>query len=165
MGKSKSRGFREMRKPRPELPDVPDLGTLSMPRKSNRAAAKYVAMVGSLWGRRRADRKARKLALRRQDAQAANPRRHHLDKAVREQMLTAMPGWVFDHKTKMFVPMDDAPERLEELLDAVTDLQSQTIVLRVAGLSPAEAARVRGYLQTGSSLIAVNSRPRASISA
>src|SRR5690606_18494624 len=100
----------------------------------------------------------RKHALRRQDAAAASPRRHHLDKAVRLRMLGAMSGWIFDQRSKTFVPKDDSPERLEELLDAVTDLRSEAIVLRVSGLSQWEAARVRGSLQAGSALIVVNHR-------
>lgn len=153
-----NRGHRETRKPRQACPVLPDLGVLSMPRRSNRSAAKYVAAVGRLWDRRRVDRKARKNALRRQDAVSASPMRQHLDKALRLRMLGAMPGWIFDQRSKAFVPNDDAPERFEELLDAVTDLQSEVIVLRVSGLSATEAARVRGYLQTGSSLVVVNHR-------
>lgn len=158
MPRSKNRGHRESRKPQQELPVVPDLGRLSMPRKSNRAAAKYVASVGNLWDRRRADRKAVKNARLHRDALATNPRRQHLNKAVRLRMLDAMSGWSFDQRTKAFVPSDTAPERLEELLDAVTDLGPETVVLRVAGLSLHEARRVRGYLERGSSLIVVNAR-------
>lgn len=160
MPKTKNRGHRETRKPQQELPQVPDLGTLSMPRKGNRAAAKYVAAIGVLWDRRRADRKARKNALARQDAISANPRRKHLDKAVREQMLGAMPGWSFDHQLKAFVAIVGASasdgvssDRLEELLDAVIDLGPETVTLRVSGLTFSQAARVRGYLGQGSMLV------------
>jgi hypothetical protein len=158
MPKTMNRGHRETRKPQQELPEVPDLGNLSMPRKGNRAAAKYVASVGNLWDRRRADRKARKNALAHQDAVSAQPRRQHLDKAVREQMLRAMGGWSFDQRSKAFVPRDRAPERFEELLDAVIDLRTEPVVLRVSGLSLQEARRIRGYLGQGSTLIAVNHR-------
>lgn len=160
MSKSKNRGFREMRKPRQELPEVPDLGRLSMPRRSNRAAAKYVATIGPLWDRRRAERKARKNALIREDALRTNPRRRHLEKAVRERMLRTMAGWSFDQKAKAFVAKNSVPERLDELIDAVVEIRPETVTLRVSGLSLQEAARVRGYLATGSLLVNVNAHLR-----
>jgi hypothetical protein len=158
MPKSKNRGHRETRKLQQELPKVPDLGRLSMPRKHNRSAAKYVASVGLLWDRRRADRKAVRNAQVRQDAALANPRRQHLDKTVRLRMLNAMSGWTFDQRAKAFVPNDSAPERIDELLDAVTDLGTDPVVLRISGLSLHEARRVRGYLTKGSTLFVVNAR-------
>ena len=170
MPKNKNRGRRQTWKPQQELPVVPDLGNLSMPRRSNRAAAKYVATVGNLWDRRRADRKAQKNALARADAILASPRRQHLDKPVREQMLSTMSGWSFDHKTKAFVPKhaarhalstsvaDSASDHFEELLDAIVDVRPATVVLRVSGLTLFEAARVRGYLTNGSMLVQINPR-------
>ena len=158
MTKSKTRSHRESRKAQQELPKVPDLGRLAMPRKGDRAAAKYVASVGSLCDRRRADRKARKNALAYQDAVSANPRHQHLDKIVREQMLTAMAGWSFDHEAKAFVAIDTAPERFEELLDAVIDLGPSKVVLRVSGLSSIEGAKLRVYLRGGSTLVMINAR-------
>lgn len=163
MAKSKSRGHREARKPQQSLPAVPDLGRLSMPRKTNRAAANYVANVGLLWDRRRADRKARKRALDREDALLTNPRRRHLDKALREQMLGTMTGWRFDHQVRAFVANDFAPERLEELIDAVIEMRPRTLTLRVSDLSLSEAARVRGYLIPGSLLVQVNPRLQGSL--
>lgn len=156
MPKSKNRGYRETRKPQQELPEVPDLGTLSMPRKGNRAAAKYVATIGPLWDRRRVERKARKNALLREDAHRQNPRRRHLDKSVRQQMLRTMTGWSYDPKTQAFVAKDLAPERLDELINAVIEIRSQTVTVRVSGLSVQEAARVRGYLAAGSILVNMN---------
>jgi len=73
-------------------------------------------------------------------------------------MLEAMPGWFFDQRSKSFVPNSDAPELLEEMLDAVTDLRAEIVVLRISGISSSEAARVRGYLQKGSDVIVVNHR-------
>lgn len=163
MAKSKNRGHREARKPQQALPTVSDLGRLSVPRKSNRAAAKYVANVGVLWDRRRADRKARQRALDREDALLATPRRRHLDKQVREQMLRTMTGWRFDHRAKAFIVNDFAPERLEELIDAVIEMRPRTLTLRVSDLSLSEAARVRGYLAPGSLLVQVNPRLQGSL--
>jgi hypothetical protein len=105
MTKNQNRGHRETRRLQQELPQVPNLGNLSMPRKGNRAAAKYVASIGNLWDRRRADRKAIKNALARRDAVSANPRKQHLDKKVREQMLVTMSRWRFDHQVKAFVSL------------------------------------------------------------
>jgi hypothetical protein len=168
MPKSKYKNHREALKPRVVLPAVPDLGNLAMPRMSNRAAAKYVASVGLLWDRRRADRKALKVAQKRSDAVSENPRKKHLDKAVRERMLRVMTAWSFDHQTKAFVPLGVTlggsshavsgvtAQRVEELLEAVINLKRETVVLRVSGLSFAEASRVRGYLGMDSALISVN---------
>jgi hypothetical protein len=117
-----------------------------------------VAKIGPLWDRRRADRKARKNALLRQDAQAASPRRQHLEKGVRVRMLEVMSGWSFDHQIKAFVAPVITPERVEELVDAVVDLGDETVVLRVSGLSQKETARVRGYLSRASLLVPLNTR-------
>lgn len=159
MSKTKNRGHRETRKPRQEPAEVPDLGVLAMPRKTNRKAAKYVAEVGLLWDRRRVERKARKHRLRRQDAAAANPRRQHLDKSIRCQLLDAMPSWSFDHHSKTFVPDRLRARYLEELVDALSAIRHEAIVLRVLGLSVHEAARVRGYLNRDSALIVVSRTP------
>ncbi|MCI4659712.1 hypothetical protein [Cryobacterium zhongshanensis] len=170
MPKNKNRGRRQTWVAQQELPVVPDLGNLSMPRKGNRAAAKYVASVGNLWDRRRVDRKARKNALAQRDARLANPRRKHLDKGVRMQMLRSMRGWSFDHQIKAFVPKSDTrradgsadansgSERFEQLLDAIVDVRPATVVLRISGLSQFEAARARGYLTEGSMLVQINPR-------
>lgn len=156
MPKTKNRGHRETRRPQLELPEVPDLGNLAMPPKGNRAAARYVASVGPLWDRRRADRKARRNALAFSSDAAVEARNQHLDKTVREQMLRAMTGWSFDHASKAFVPTNSASERFEELLDAVIDLGTDPVTLRVSGLTHAQAGRVRRYLDKRSILIAVN---------
>jgi len=141
-----------------------------MPRKRNRTAARYVANVGVLWDRRRVDRKAHKKALVRQDATLANPRKQHLAKPIREQMLRTMISWSFDHQVKAFVPKHDAGHarsrsgasstsgHFEELLDAIVEVRSETVVLRISDLTMFEAARVRGYLADGSVLVQVNPR-------
>ena len=150
---------RETKKPRQAVPEVPDLGRLSMPRRRNRAAARYVAEIGPLWDRRRADRAARKHALRKLDAQAESPRMQHLDKAVREGMLLDMKDWSFDHPLKAFVPNELAEDgfatedEVEQLLDAISALDPHNkVVLRVSGLGPSQFARARGYLAEGQSL-------------
>lgn len=158
MANGQSRGHRESRKPQQELPEVPDLGRLSMPRRTNRRAARYVATIGPLWDRRRADRKARRNALLREDAQAASPRRRHLDKKVRERMLRTMTGWSFDHRQKAFVTPEVTSERVEELVDAIVELELEPVVLRVAGLGRKECARVRGYLSVEALLVPVHAR-------
>jgi len=158
MSKSKDRGHRETRTHPQAVPEVPDLGVLAMPRKSNRAAAKYVAAVGPFWDRRRVARVARRKVLRREAALAAEPRKQHLVKSVRKQLLQRMGAWSFDHKERAFVPSDAAPEHLEELLEALAELGPDPITLRVAELPLRSVARVRGYLPLGSHLVAV--RPR-----
>lgn len=133
-----------------------------MPRKDNRAAAKHIATAGALWDRRRADRKARKNALKRQDAQAKNPRRQHLDKKVRESMLASMPGWVFDHRKKAFTPAERKGHSLAtdaqigELLDALSLLlPSEAPAIRIRGLESGTYARAREYLDQAIPLVQV----------
>ncbi|ROR76060.1 hypothetical protein SAMN06295974_3792 [Plantibacter flavus] len=129
-----------------------------MPRKSNRQAAKFLAAGGRLWDHRRVERKARKLALDRADAAAQHPRRQHLAKRVRVQMLETMTGWSFEPRTRAFVATDRQTERLEELISAAIQLGDEPVVLRVSGLSFQEAARVRGYLNRDSRLLVVQPR-------
>lgn len=164
MAGKEPRSRKEARKPRKEIPEVPDLGRLSMPRKTNRAAAKYIAEKGALWDRRRVDRKARKRALLQQDAAEKNPRRKHLDKVVRQAMLASMPSWSFDHKKKAFAPLPEgatpdglaSPSQVEELVDALAALlPGDAPAIRVRKLPQGTYARVRGYLDTSTLLIQV----------
>lgn len=62
-----------MQTPQREPAEIPDPGNLAMPRKTNRRAAKYVATIGPFWDRRRADRKLRGDALRREDTFEGRP--------------------------------------------------------------------------------------------
>lgn len=153
MAKSKNRGHREARKQRQELPVVPDLGRLAMPRKRNRAAAKYVAEIGPLWDRRRASRTARRTAIRRERARADDPRKRHLDKAVRVRLLHLAPSWRFDHSQRALVAVDHAPEHVDELVVAITQLGAEPITLRVSGLPLRAAARVGRALPDRSQLV------------
>lgn len=155
MSRSKNRGHKESLKPRLEAPEIPDLGRLSKPRKTNRATARYIAEKGPLWDRRRVERKARKRALTLADAMSQNPRRQHLTKSVRVALLKQATDWVFDPKTKSLTP-ETSIANVEQLIDALgaTDL-TETPVVRVAGLTAKETARVRGYLDSSTKLVVV----------
>lgn len=63
----------EKRKAPTAIPAVPDLGRLTMPRKTNRAAARAVASGDVLWDKRKVHRKARKRALETQARRRAGP--------------------------------------------------------------------------------------------
>lgn len=158
MAKSKNRGHRETRKVREPIPEVPDLGRLSMPRKTNRAAAKYVATVGRLWDRRRAARKALKKGLARQESDALWREERLRARIVRDRMLETMTGWVFDHRLHAFVAQGGPPpsvEAVEQLIRAVIANRHETLAIRVADLSPDEAAEVRKHLSRDWHLVVV----------
>lgn len=143
MPKTKNRGHRETRKPQRELPDVPDLGNLSMPRKGNRAAARYVATVGNLWDRRRADRKARKRALGQQSAEANWPVNHRLSRRQKQWLLAHLPGWSVDTSTDALrAPAQTTTQQLDELVKATHLPYVQRAVLKVRGLNQEECQYV-----------------------
>lgn len=158
MPKSKNRGHRETRKAQQELPELPpqsQFGRLSAPKKTNRKAAKYVAEVGFLWDRRRADRRALRNALERQVDPATDPRRQHLDKLTRSEILERAAGWSFDQRERAFVARDHELERLEELTAAATATSDQPMTLPVAGVTQNQARQMTRRLPEGSLVVAV----------
>lgn len=153
MAKNKDRGHRESRKPQQELPELPDrIGRLSMPRKTNRSAAKYIATTGWFWDRRRVQRRDARRRIERQRDRAIDPHRRHLAKADRRQMLAAMPRWRYAQATKAFVATEHSAEVLEELIAAAVGLGDRPITLRVHDLSLREAWRIRERLADGSAV-------------
>ena len=159
MSKSKDRGHREARKPQQEVPELPRaLGRLSMPRKTNRSAAKYIAETGWFWDRRRVARRLKRERLRRQHDRATDPRRQHLSKTDRKQLLAAAPRWRCDTKTQTLHANELTVAVLEELIDAISRFGEKPVTLRVADVSAREAWRLRGYLAEGSAVIPVDSR-------
>ena len=159
MPKSMNRGHRETRKPQQELPDLPrTLGRLSMPRRTNRKAAKYIAETGWFWDRRRVARRLERERLRRQHYRATDPRRQHLSKTDRKQLLAAAPHWRYDAKTQTLHASELTAAVLEELIDAIVLFGQQPVTLRLADVSTREAWRLRGYLAEGSAVIPVDSR-------
>lgn len=159
MAKSQDRGHREARKPRAELPELPrSLGRLSMPRKTNRSAAKYIAESGWLWDRRRVARRLERERQRLQRDRATDPRRQHLSKADRKRLLAAAPRWRYDPKTQTLHASELTVAVLEELIDAITLFGEEPVTLRVADISAREAWRLRGYLAEGSAVVPVDSR-------
>lgn len=101
MRKTQSTARRETRKQPIELPVVPDLGNLSMPRRTNRAATKTVAAGDLLWDKRRVMRKALKNARKRNEALQNAPVNIRKQDLIR--VLDSAPGWGYDHKHHVFV--------------------------------------------------------------
>lgn len=137
MAKNKNRGHRETRKPPHEIPEVPDLGRLSMPRKTNRRAAMDVAAGVLLWDRRRVARAAERRVRRRLVLAPAR----HLTKDQRQLMLTTMTGWGYDRPSQMFVTDQVTPERLEQLIRTSLVCRSSRCIDTPEGVSPVSGHR------------------------
>lgn len=161
MPKSKDRGHRERRKSSQPLPAVEPLGhRVTMPRRTNRSALRYIAEVGRFWDRRKVSRKAWSRRLSRDVAEMDRRSQVRLDRLTRERMLTSMPGWVFDHRARAFVAQEGPPhdvERIEQLIRAVIGLGPESVNIRVIDLSRDELREVRKHLSKGSYLVPVSS--------
>lgn len=143
MSKTQYSGHRETRKPQRELPAVPDLGHLSMPRKGNRTAAKRVASGDVLWDKRRVTRKARKRALETQAARTALPAAHRLSRRQKQWLLAHLPGWSLGGSADALqAPEQITREQLDELVEATRLPYVQRAVLKVQGLSAEQVSYV-----------------------
>lgn len=146
MGRTQGSARRKARKQRTELPEVPDLGRLAMPRRGNRAAAKAVATGDLLWDKRRVARKEAKIARKRQEAIQNPPvsiRKHDLTR-----VLAAAPGWVYDHERHMFVPEREACAA--DLGQALAKyLSRSTKILLPAGTPHEDVVTIRRLIPRG----------------
>jgi hypothetical protein len=132
---------REQRKAPAELPVVHDLGPrLTMPRKTNRAAARTVTGGDSFWDKRKVDRKARKRAVELQENRAANPLPHRLSRKQRQWVMAHLPGWSWAGGAGALVAPDlVTTEHLDDLVNATRLPYVQRAVLRLQGVSKEQA--------------------------
>lgn len=135
---SSNRNFsrREERKAAVELPTVPDLGVrITMPRQTNRKAAKTVASGDRFWDKRKVDRKARRRALEIQAARVAHPRPHDLTRRQKQWVSNHLSSWSWDGATgALQAPPKVTQDQLDELVDVTTLPYVQRAVVRVQGL-------------------------------
>lgn len=135
---SSNRDFsrREDRKAAVELPTVQDLGVrITMPRQTNRAAAKTVASGDRFWDKRKVARKARRRALEIQAARVAQPRPHSLTRRQKQWVSNHLADWCWDGATgALQAPGKVTQEQLDELVEVTCLPYVQRAVVRVQGL-------------------------------
>lgn len=127
---------REQRKAPAEIPAVPDLGVrLTMPRKSNRAAALTVASGDRFWDKRKVAAKARKRALEMELTRAANPGAHRLTRKQKQWMENHLSAWSWNASDDVLqAPPAATQAQLDELVTATRLPYVQRAVLKVQGL-------------------------------
>jgi hypothetical protein len=127
---------REERKAAVELPTVPDLSVrTTMPRKTNRSAARIVASGDAFWDKRKVAKKARRRALEIQAARVAQPRPHSLTRRQKQWVSNHLAGWSWDGATgALQAPPRVTQEQLDELVDVTCLPYVQRAVVRVQGL-------------------------------
>lgn len=127
---------REPKKAPAEIPAVPDLGRLKMPRKNNAAAAKEVASGNVFWDRRHVARSEQKKALRRAEVIESRRRYKRLEKSVRVEMLQWAPSWSWSTVSKCFyidaekVTQFQAEEMAEAISTAFNDAEPTQLNVR-----------------------------------
>jgi hypothetical protein len=136
MSSNRSFSRREERKAPVELPAVPDLGVrLTMPRKTNRAAARTVASGDALWDKRKVARKARKRALEIQAARAAQPRAHRLSRRQKQWLENHLSTWAWSTSNDVLeAPLAATQQQLDELVAATRLPYVQRAVVKIQGL-------------------------------
>lgn len=139
MGSNRNYSQREKRKAPASVPAVPDLGRLSMPRKTNRAAALIVASGDVLWDKRRVDRKARKRALETAAARETHKGFHQLSRKQKQWIINHIPAWSWNTETAALqAPTKVTQQQLDELIEVTRLPYVQRAVITVQGLSLAE---------------------------
>lgn len=157
MARNRNFSRREERQGRVPLPSVPDLGTLTMPRKTNRAAAKIVASGDRLWDKRKVARKARKKTLAAQDAKLANPATHRLTRSQKIWLMNHLSAWTWDTSTNALVaPLPLLSEHLDELASAGQLPYMRRASLNIQALNLEQAQRIARRLPETLRLVLVS---------
>lgn len=127
---------RENKTPAAPLPSVPDLGhKITMPRKSNRAAAKLVASGDVFWDKRKVASKARRTARLDQAQAELYPPAHKLSRNQRTWLLTHLPGWTWDNNTSsLMAPQNLSGDYMSTLVEVTHLPYIQRAILRIQGL-------------------------------
>lgn len=139
---SNNRAFsrREERKARTEIPAVEDLGhKITMPRKTNRRAARTVASGDRFWDKSKVERKARKRTLEIQANRETNPVPHRLTRKQRQWMLAHLPGWSWDASGTLKAPENVTESELERLVQVTRLPYVQRAALRLMNMTPGHA--------------------------
>lgn len=127
---------REQRKAPVDLPAVPDLGVkITMPRKTNRAAARTVASGDRFWDKRKVAAKARRRAAEIERARASNPGAHRLTRKQKQWLENHLSTWAWTGSTDVLqAPPAATREQLDELVAATRLPYVQRAVLKIQGL-------------------------------
>jgi hypothetical protein len=136
MASNRNFSRREPRKAPAEIPAVPDLGVrLTMPRKSNRAAALRVASGDRFWDKRKVASKARKRALEMEQLATSRQGAHRLTRRQKQWMENHLSTWSWNTSEDVLqAPRAATQAQLDELV-AVTRLPYvQRAVLKIQGL-------------------------------
>lgn len=138
MARNRGSSRREERKAPMELPPVPDLGAkLTMPRKTNRAAARSVASGDRFWDKRKVAAKARRRALELELARASRTGSHRLSRQQKQWMENHLTAWPWDSSTgALRGPAQPTTEQLDELVAATRLPYVRRALLEVQGICP-----------------------------
>ncbi|MEO3931377.1 hypothetical protein WMO79_00995 [Micrococcaceae bacterium Sec7.4] len=136
MASNRNFSRRESRKAPAEIPAVPDLGVrLTMPRKSNRAAALSVASGDRFWDKRKMAAKARRNALEIELARVSNPGAHRLSRKQKQWMENHLRTWTWANSgDTLQAPKAATQAQLDELVTATRLPYVQRAVLKLQGL-------------------------------
>lgn len=136
MASNRNFSRREQRKVPVEIPAVPDLGVrLTMPRKSNRAAALTVASGDRFWDKRKVAAKARKRALEIEEARVSNPGAHRLTRKQKQWMENHLSTWSWNASDDVLqAPPAAGQEQLDELVTATRLPYVQRAAVKIQGL-------------------------------
>ena len=135
---------REERKVRADLPVPQDLGArLTMPRRTNRTAARTIAAGDRFWDKRKVARKARREALASHEARVAHPLPHRLSRKQKEWVAAHRPEWAWEGSTEALkAPADVRPEQLDDLIRVTHLPYMQRALLKVQDLAREQAEYV-----------------------
>lgn len=136
MGSNRNFSRREKRKAPAAVPAVPDLGRLTMPRKTNHAAARAVASGDVLWDKRKVASKARKRALATQALRTSHKGFHQLSRKQKQWIGNHLPDWSWDASTgALQAPRRTTQQQLDELVEVTGLPYVQRAVVKVQGPS------------------------------
>lgn len=149
---------REERRAPAALPVVEDLGArLTMPRKTNRAAARTVASGDRFWDKRKVDRKARKRALETHEAKTAYPLTHPLSRKQKQWIAAHLPQWSWDGSADaLTAPSGVTKEQLDDLIQATHLPYVQRALLKLRGLNRRQAEYVAARAPRTASIVLVD---------
>lgn len=136
MARNQNFSRREKRKAPAAIPAVSDLGRLTMPRKTNHAAARTVASGDVLWDKRKVASKARKRALEIHVGRTSHPGVHSLSRRQKKWIGNHLPAWSWDASTgALQAPAQTTQRQLDELVEVAHLPYVQRAVVKVQGLS------------------------------
>jgi len=136
MASNRNFSRREPRKAPVEIPAVPDLGVrLTMPRKSNRAAALRVAAGDRFWDKRKVAAKARRRALEMQELATHQRGAHRLSRRQKQWLENHLSTWTWATSgDTLQAPKAATQAHLDELVTATRLPYVQRAVLKIQGL-------------------------------